>query len=378
MKLLSSRTFSAVAVISLVYSAFSGCVLASDWVEDETSSSMAMPRAAPPRQRNSGPIVNPNQYSQAPPVAPPMRKLGDDQSSDSDSPTFYVKPGKGANQPLQANIKKWGEADEGKRDYLQGSASALQVPLRLQKPTAISAPPQMFRGWLEQNHPAFALATSAQASRNLVEIKGAWDDSSTTLRALGIRHQTIKGGALRDYPLDGVKVMVINCPGKVPVEALQKIRNFVAGGGFLLSTDWALENVVQRAFPGYVAYNDAKASQTMVDATVQDLDPVLFKGGVTRAYWKVDDGSELVRVLKPQAVRVLVTSSQLSNDDPDHRGILAVNFAFGKGQVLHLVGHFDNNAGFGFRNTLPDPAPGIGISLRQAMATNFIVEGLSR
>jgi len=59
-------------------------------------------------------------------------------------------------------------------------------------------------------------------------------------------------------------------------------------------------------------------------------------------------------------------------------GALAVNFTFGRGQVLHLVGHFDNNAGFAFTNTLPQPATGIGISLRQALATNFLVDALSR
>lgn len=345
-------------------------VYASDWVEDESVQSTRAPRPAPPRRQASSPSV---------PLPAPSRNPSSGLESADSTPTFQVRPrSHGSAPPLQANVSKWGEADKPNQDYLQGQARALQFPLQLQRPVAVSAPPQLFRGWLERNHQAFALSTSTMSSRNLVEIKGAWDDSARTLNALGLRHQSIKGGGLRSYPLDGVKVMVINCPGKVPGDVLQKIRNFVANGGYLLTTDWSLENVVERAFPGYVAYNGAKASQTMVDAEVKDIDPVLFKGAVTRAYWKVDDGSELVRVLKPQAVRVLVQSAQLSSDDPDHRGILAVNFAFGRGQVLHLVGHFDNNAGLGFRNTLPDPAPGIGISLRQAMATNFIVEGLSR
>jgi len=67
----------------------------------------------------------------------------------------------------------------------------------------------------------------------------------------------------------------------------------------------------------------------------------------------------------------------LSRDDPDRRGILAVTFTFGRGHVLHLVGHFDNNATLAFGNMLPDPAPEIGISLRQALAANFLVAGLS-
>ncbi len=74
-------------------------------------------------------------------------------------------------------------------------------------------------------------------------------------------------------------------------------------------------------------------------------------------------------------LRVLVRSRGLSREDG--LGIMAVTFPFGRGQVLHMVGHFDNAPDkFRFGDTLPDPAPVIGISLRQALAANFVVAGL--
>jgi hypothetical protein len=76
---------------------------------------------------------------------------------------------------------------------------------------------------------------------------------------------------------------------------------------------------------------------------------------------------------------VLARSFQLAQSDPDHQGILAVEFSYGKGKVLHLVGHFDYNSSLGFlRYILPDAIPGRGIGLRQAIATNFLMQALER
>jgi hypothetical protein len=43
---------------------------------------------------------------------------------------------------------------------------------------------------------------------------------------------------------------------------------------------------------------------------------------------------------------------------------------------LHIVGHFDNNSTSAFNTTLPDAEPTMGISLRQGIVTNFIMNGL--
>jgi len=73
----------------------------------------------------------------------------------------------------------------------------------------------------------------------------------------------------------------------------------------------------------------------------------------------------------------LARSRQLMRQDPSQKGILALAFSFGKGKVLHLVGHFDNNSKSAFTNMLQDPSPNIVISLRQAIATNFIASAFA-
>ncbi len=298
--------------------------------------------------------------------------------------------------------------DNSGKPVLQGSASMTgSTPSRTNRPlttldlakiefnvnrflqsaqTNVVVPPAAFRGWLEKTHPQY-LSASAQFSNDaVVEVKGQWDDSSKTLRSLGIRHQVIKAKQLRDIPLNGTYVLVINCAGTVPKESLQAIRNFVIQGGYLLSTDWSLDNMLAKAFPGYVVWNGGKTPGTVVDATVLDHDPILLAGtNLQRSTWKLDKESQMVRVLKPNLVRVLAVSQRLSPIDPNNNinlegttpqtGVLAVEFAFGRGRILHLVGHFDNNSPSFRQNLIPDPTPE-GISLRQIIATNFVIAGL--
>jgi hypothetical protein len=254
------------------------------------------------------------------------------------------------------------------------------------RPQTSSVPPEQFRAWLQQTHPAFAAATSTMSPGAVLEVKGVYDNSSRTLKSLGIPFRQIRGGDLVDMPLAGVRVIVVNCPGRVPREAFSVVRDFVAAGGYLLSTDWSSDNLVEQVFPGYIQWDRHSNRQSLYDAETVLPDPrrsdflrpvaSLFAGTVTNAGWKMDIDSHMIALLKKE-VRPLAVSRQLAAEDAGGRGVLAAVFPYGRGYVLHLVGHFDNNTMMPFANMLADPAPVIGISLRQAIAANFVVSGLS-
>ncbi len=360
----------AIILFSAIFNGFSAG--ASDWVEDGQGQTSTMPPAAP--QFNRPDETSP--YNRNAPLEAPGRTA------------FFVTPKRDgqapadkSGAPLEATVSKWGANGDLNGTGLNGFAQSAPPPATggffFQLAAQRAVPPSVFRGWLEKTHSQFALSTSTANPLNVLEVKGQWDDADHTLRSFGIRHTTIKRGKLTDIPLDDVRVIVVNCAGNIPAESFQRIRDFVARGGFLISTDWSVHNMVEKAFPGFIAWNGGKTENKVVDATVVDADPLLFAGAVRTAGWKLDDGSQTIRVLRP-GVRVLARSQMLTKDDPDHTGILAVVFPFGRGQVLHLVGHFDNNATLAFGNMLPDPAPQIGISLRQALAANFLIEGLQQ
>jgi hypothetical protein len=257
-------------------------------------------------------------------------------------------------------------------------------------PQTATVSPKLYSGWLTQTHPDLATMTKD----SVIEVKGKWDDSGHALHNFGFNFNKISADALSKVSLANTDVMIVDCAGEIPVASLDVIRNFVANGGYLITTDWSLDNCLARAIPGYVEWNSANTVSELVDATVNrnasDTDPDLLLNVVPRAYWKLDDKCQMAKVRNPAAVTVLVRSKRLAYQDPNRTfalnsrsdtevaniGILALTFRYEKGRVLHLVGHFDNNTDLAFNNSLPDPAPRIGISLRQAIAANFIAAGL--
>ena len=111
-----------------------------------------------------------------------------------------------------------------------------------------NVPAEVFRAWLNKAHPEFALNASKIASTDIVETKGQWDNAGRALQKMGIACTTIRGSELREYPLEHTKVLILNCPGNVPRDTFQRIRDFVAQGGYLICTDWALDEMLQKNF----------------------------------------------------------------------------------------------------------------------------------
>lgn len=345
-----------------------GISLASDWEEERPLPDQGgMPPMAPPRNMQTSTVRIPGT------PAGKMLQGGATKQHQLDSEPMPLTI-----STLQANVAR----REGQLSRIDGGAEAFLNNAPVNVPT----PPAVFRAWIDKTHPQFTLSAERNQPGRVLNVKGQWDDSTKPMRSLGIRHQSIKEKELRTAPLEGVRVIVINCAGELPREALQRIRDFVGRGGYLITTDWALENTTARAFPGFIGYGGQKTGNAITDAYVLDPDPVLFNGvPVRRSTWKLDRGSQQIKILNPQRVRVLVRSSRLGAGDinlmvyPDrsYAGALATLFSFGRGKVLHIISHYDNNADSFRANTLPDPVPEIGISLRQALITNFIVEALS-
>ncbi len=240
-----------------------------------------------------------------------------------------------------------------------------------------SAPGRIYKAWLEEAHPQFALGANAIADDRLVVITDRYDQAERTLKTLGLPFKSMEKRELDTYDLANAQVLVIDCgPKNLSYAAGMKIREFVIRGGYLITTDWMLDRLDQKIFPGYIAWNGAMNTKRMYEATVVGKEPVLFRHAVTRANWKMDIHCHLIRVINKELVRVLAVSPTLAKDDPDGQGILAVVFPFEKGYVIHMTAHFDRSQSAS-GDQIDDPAPVIGIGLRQAIAINFVVAGLS-
>lgn len=235
--------------------------------------------------------------------------------------------------------------------------------------------PAVYQGWLSQAHPQFFLGLSKMSERELVIVTDKYDQTERTLSDTGFRFTEVDKKDFQSFDLTGVKVLVIDCgPRNLSYQSSLKVREFVIKGGYLFTTDWMLDRLNQKFFPGYIAWTGVMNRQRMYDAHIVGEHPSLFQHVATNANWKMDTHCHLIKILRPDAVRVLAKSDGLASEDGD--GVLACVFQYGRGYVLHMTAHFDRSQSAN-RYSLPDPAPVIGISLRQAIAINFVVAGLS-
>ena len=136
-------------------------------------------------------------------------------------------------------------------------------------------------------------------------------------------------------------MLVINCPGQIPSAGVGTVREFVAKGGSLFTTDWALSNVIEPAFPGLVAHNQKRTSDTVVRVEIVDHDNPFLKGVMDDGddpIWWLEGSSYPIEVLDADQVQVLIRSRELADqwgEDP-----VAITFKHGEGEVFHMISHY--------------------------------------
>jgi hypothetical protein len=352
----------------------------SDWVEDGVSE-FSVPRGRPETLRQPPPAPEQDQQvfqyqktTDSQTSKPPDLPVG--EITDDGIPLDTTGKTKKIRTPIQAGISTWQQGSGNGFD--QRAARLLQQSPVLATPRIINADPKVFKSWLTANNPG---VLDGATKESIIEIKGEWDDCAHALRTFGLPYTRVNAKKLSETNLNNTKIIVVNCEGHLPMEAILQLRRFVAMGGYLLTTDWALQNVVDKAFPGIIEWNEGYYTDgnvnKIVDAVVVADDPALTAGTPPVGHWQLVKKSQIVRILKTDTVKVLARSRQM-REDPDGLGILAVTFGYGNGRVMHLVGHFDNNSELAFNGAIPDPAPGLGFSLRQALAANFIAQALKQ
>lgn len=112
-------------------------------------------------------------------------------------------------------------------------------------------------------------------------------------------------------------------------------------GGLLYTTDWALMNVVQKAFPNTIAAGGG-TEDGVVPVTVDKNDDNLMSKMLLRKeghpQWWLEGGSYPIKVLDPKRVNVLASSAQMGKRYGSSP--VVVRFRWEDGEVIHVVSHF--------------------------------------
>lgn len=178
--------------------------------------------------------------------------------------------------------------------------------------------------------------------KDIVVVAGSMDHIEQVLTAARIRHTLVQPEQVGDLDLNADQIVMVNCPGHIPARGIQKIQRFVRAGGLLYTTDWALLNLVQVAFPGTIAHNGASTGNEVTPVQIVHKHDDLMSNMLLRAnaepQWWLEGGSYPIKILDSKKVEVLATSAEMKKRYG--AAPVVVRFRWDDGEVIHVVSHF--------------------------------------
>ena len=178
------------------------------------------------------------------------------------------------------------------------------------------------------------------AKQECIVVSGQFDRAQEVLTALSVRHRLVSGQQLASTTLPLDRAVIINCAGELGRSHIDQLRTHVESGGTLVTTDWALDRVVQRAFPGFVEYNGRSTIDDVVTVELTPEGNAILRdtvGANDQPRWWLEGSSYPIRVLDKDKVEVLIRSDEML--DRYGEEAIVVRFRFGKGWVYHMVSH---------------------------------------
>jgi len=175
---------------------------------------------------------------------------------------------------------------------------------------------------------------------DIVVVRGGYDRVQDVLKALKVEHVVVPPRLVASIPLMSTQTLMINCPGRLSKAGVKKVKRFVKTGGFLVTTDWAID-LLPKAFPGYVKRGRKNTKNDVVKVQIHDDDAPLLKnikGMNENPRWWLEGSSYPIRVLNKKKVKVLIDSKEMRKKY-GHAPI-AVSFRYDDGKVLHMTSHF--------------------------------------
>lgn len=176
---------------------------------------------------------------------------------------------------------------------------------------------------------------------DILVVRGVHDHIQQVLSLSGTCFALVEPGEIGRADLRVDHVMFVNCGAKFDRRGIGRIRTFVEGGGFLFTTDWALRDVLEPAFPGFVEYNERPTEDDVVRVTIHHRDDPLFAtliGPDDDPQWWLEGSSYPIRVLDEDAVDVIISSRELGRKYGEPA--VFVTFEVGEGRIYHMISHF--------------------------------------
>ncbi|TFF63785.1 MAG: hypothetical protein EU521_00330 [Promethearchaeota archaeon] len=160
---------------------------------------------------------------------------------------------------------------------------------------------------------------------------------------------------LKKTNLDKFDLVLIGCSGKrVPAATYPKIQRYILQGGWLLTTDWALERIVERIFPGFIRWNRRKTDDAVVsckilnpyhpflDGLVSEMQQNKWKSKDSQKAefkWWLENRSYPIEVLNKDHVNVLISSQEIERKWGAAPVLVSFDYGENGGKLIHMISH---------------------------------------
>jgi len=179
----------------------------------------------------------------------------------------------------------------------------------------------------------------------VVVVAGSADHMDQVLRKAQMKFVVIQPDEIPQLPLHSQQVLMVNCRGTMSAAARDRVRRFVAAGGFLYTTDHAVHELIEKIFPRTIAWTRQSSNQEIFPMRARGQRGLLRKLGSGAAQqWQLAGGGYIFKVLDPKRVEVLMDSQEVAKRY-DGNGALGVRFKYQDGYVIHVTGHFYTQPG---------------------------------
>ncbi|MFW9822378.1 MAG: hypothetical protein ACFFE4_05560 [Candidatus Thorarchaeota archaeon] len=177
---------------------------------------------------------------------------------------------------------------------------------------------------------------------SIIIVTGSYDRVESVLDMIKIPYVLIEPDEVEQIELNPDQILIINCPGNIYDKGLPKIKNFVKRGGFLFTTDWALQNILEKIFPEYVKYNQRPTGDDCVAVQVVDKSNKFLEGlfkAEEEPIWWLESSSYPIQIIDKKNVKVLVTSKEMEKKYGE--APIVITFKYGDGgTILHMTSHY--------------------------------------
>ncbi|MHA2125637.1 MAG: hypothetical protein ACW99E_10035 [Promethearchaeota archaeon] len=177
---------------------------------------------------------------------------------------------------------------------------------------------------------------------SIIITSGSYDRVETVLDMINVPYVLIEPDEVMRIELNPDQILIVNCPGNIYEEGLTKIKEFVKRGGFLFTTDWALQNILEQIFPEFVQYNQRPTGDDCVAVQVVDKSNKFLEGLFKvdeEPIWWLESSSYPIKIVDEKKVKVLVTSKEMEKKYGEAPIVITFNYGDG-GTVLHMTSHY--------------------------------------